>query len=303
MAVNSANAVLKGIKSLFAAGISADFTPMFNDLINYYNSESNSEKIYISAGVPGYVEWDGELATGDYQDYAYEIDNIHYARAIEVNRDTLDDSKKYLGPTIENKVRELINLYQIMPDKLVQDLLDANGAAFDGSAFFATSRSFDTGSNTINNLISGTLSTAYTAATFTADFQSAFNKLAGFKDKNDNPFNSAMDMVAIVPAQHYAIAQSVLEGQAGGLIYTSGTETARWRGKARVMLNNRQAQSNDDWYLVNLAAIQKPFMGTKRQPVKWDMVDNPLNINIAYKGDFRMGMGYHNPMSIVKINN
>lgn len=303
MAFNSANAVEKGIKALFATGIQADFKPLFDPMINYYTSESASEKIYISGAVPGFKEWSGQMATADYKDYLYEIVNKHYAMAIPVNRDTLDDSKKYLGPTVETKVAELIQVYSNFQDSLGQALLDANGNAFDGSAFFATSRTFDTGSNTIKNLATGTLSTAYTTATFTADFQSAFNALAGFFDKNGNPYNANLDLVAFVPAQHYAVAKKVLEGEMGGLVYTSGTETANWRGAAKVILNPRQVQTNNDWYLVNLAAVQKPFMGTKRAPVRWNMKDDPECTDIKYIADFRMGLGYHNPMSIVKINN
>ena len=113
MAISSANVVEKGIKALFAEGIAAAKTPIFEQTFNLVDSVSNEEIIYISGGLPGFVEWEGEHKADDFQDYKYAIDNKHWIRQIPVNRDKLEDSKEYLSATIQTKVQGLSSDYNI----------------------------------------------------------------------------------------------------------------------------------------------------------------------------------------------
>ncbi len=301
---NSANALLKGIKSEFIQMLAIAPNSVYDPFINRTKSNSDNEKYWIPESLPGIKEWLDERHFTDFTDESLTVKNKSWDNGIRVDRDTLDDSREYLGGNLENWVKMLVDTYKDFPDELCQSLLTANSVAFDNTAFFSTSRTnLDTGSNTINNLITGTSSSTYSLAEFEADYKSAKTALLSMRDKNDRPFNKKPKLVAFVPAHMEDVAKVLLAARQE-LIYVSSVQSNLYAGDAEVIVNYEQTSSTDnDWYLINVASTFKPFVIQERKSPEWEVWDDTKFKYIDYGFYFRMGYNFLNPMSAVKVNN
>lgn len=301
---NSAIAVFKGIRSEFSQGLQNAPESTYDPMIDRVKSNSDKEDYWIPVTVPKIKAWLDQRHFSDMADKKLEIYNKPWDDGITVDRDTLDDSRATLGGNLEKWIKSMVDTYKDFPDELGQTLLTANSAAFDGTAMFATSRTnLDTGSNTINNLLTGTSSSTYSLAEFEADYKAAKTKLLGFRDKHNRAFNKNPKLAVFVP-QHMEDVARVLLADRQELIYVSSLQSNLYAGDAQVLVNWEQTTTTDnDWYLVNLNANWKPFIIQDRKAPEWMMDDNKMNKNIFYGFDFRMGYGFGNPMSIVKTNN
>lgn len=300
---NSPIALLKGIKGDYNRLMATSQINDFEKVIDRVKSDTNEEIYHIPETLPGFKEWLDKRHYTDFTDKSLTVKNKAWDTGVPVDRDTLSDSKKYLGGDVEMWVKSIVQMEKSFPAKLCQLLLDANSAAFDGTAMFATSRSnIDTGSNTINNLLTGTSSSTYALSEFEADYKAAKIALGGFKDKNNDPFNEGMKLAVVVP-QHIQDVASTLLASRQELIYVSGTKNNPYAGDAEIIVNYRQASTDNDWYLVNINSPYKPFLIQDREGLKWNVIDNIENKALKYTADFRMGYSFLNPFSIVKTNN
>lgn len=301
---NSAIALLKGIKGEFSSLLQTMPNSSFDKVITRVKSNSNEEKYRIPESMPRIKEWIDQRHYGDLSDKFMTVVNKSWDNGLLVDRDTLDDSREYLGGDVEAWVRTLVDTYKSFPDEAVQAILDANTTAFDGTALFATSRpNLDTGSNTIYNLVSGTSSTTYSLSEFQTDYKSAKSYLFGQKDKNNKAFNKGAKLAVIVPAHLEDVARNLLV-TTQQLIYVSGTISNQYAlDNTEIIVNWEQSSSDNDWYLVNLGASFKPFLIQDRKGPQWMYKDDPEYKDIKYGFDFRMGYAPLNPMAIVKVNN
>lgn len=301
---NSALAVYKGIRTEFSQGLQNAPESVYDPMIDRVKSDSNKENYWIPVTVPKIKAWLDQRHFSNMSDKKLEIYNEDWDDGIRVDRNTLSDSKKTLGGNLEKWIKGMVDTYKDFPDELCQVLLTANSNAFDGTAMFATSRgNLDTGSNTINNLLTGTSSSTYSTAEFEADYKSAKTALLGLRDKHNRAFNKNPKLAVFVP-QHMEDQAKVLLADRQELIYVSSVQSNLYAGDAQVIINWEQTTTTDnDWYLVNLNATWRPFIIQDREGPKWEFEDNWKAKYIDYGYSFRMGFGFGNPMSIVKINN
>jgi phage major head subunit gpT-like protein len=303
MAYNSPKALLKGIKADFAKIFATSPLPVFDKVITRVNSNSNEEKYWLPESMPGIKEWLDSRHFGDFGDKFMTVTNKDWDAGLKVERNTINDSREYLGGNVEAWVKMLVDTTKQFPDEVCQALLTANLNAFDGTAMFATSRPYiDSGSNTLNNLITGTSSSTYSLAEFEADYASAKSKLLGMKDKNNRPFNPNYRIGVIVPQHMEDLAKTLLADRQN-MIYVSGTKSNLYAGDAEIIVNHYQGATDNDWYVCNLNASFKPFLIQDRKNVEWNVWDDTKSKFVEYGLDFRMGYAFLNPFSIVKINN
>ena len=279
----------------------------FNEFIKTIPMDSDKEEFWFPGAVTGFEEWLNEISYTGFKDYMLTIRNKHYQKGLMLNRDWLSDAKSTaIGTKIEGFVKDIAKKYISFPDKKCQALLEANSVAFDNTAMFATSRpNLFTGSNTICNLETGTLSTAYTTSTFSDDYEDAEQLLLEMKDSDDTPFNEAPKIIAFVPVHLKGIAETVLGAKMSTYIdaATSAQVSNKYAGMAEIQINYRQANSDNDWYLINANADYPAFIKGDRQGIKSHMKDDEESKDLKYWSEFRLGVGFLNPMSIVKINN
>ncbi len=293
---NSPNAVLKGIKAYFA-GLFVN-APVSNakKVMETVTSDGAYEDYWIPSSASVLREWIDEIAYSDGKDYKFTIFNKDFGGGFKVKRNTLSDSRKSLGGNVEKWIKQIFREWITLPDTFVEILLEKNGEAFDGTAFFANSRNLDTGDNTIDNIYSGT---GVTDAKILDDFEGAYNQLIGFKDKNNNPFNRDPKLAVYVPAHLANAFRRLFSPKA---TQRSGSSNI-YAGEVEIIVNYSQAGSNNDWYLLNTAAPFKPFILQEREKPTWNMKDEKDNINIKYFTTGRYGYGYGNPTAIIKVDN
>jgi phage major head subunit gpT-like protein len=303
MAYNSPKALLKGIKADFAKLFATSPESLFAPVITRVNSNSNEEKYWLPESMPGIKEWIDKRHFGDFGDKFMTVTNKDWDSGLQVERNTINDSREFLGGNVEAWVKMLVDTAKQFPDELCQNILDNNSKTFDDTALFATSRSnIDTGSNTINNLLTGTSSSTYSLSEFETDYKSAKTKLLGFRDKNNRTFNKKYRLSVIVPPHMEDLAKTLLSDRME-LLYISGTKNNLYAGDAQIIVNSYQAATDNDWYLVNINASFQPFLIQDRQGVQWQDWDDTKSKFVEYGFDFRMGFSALNPFCIVKTNN
>lgn len=292
---NSALAVLKGIRSDFAKGLQNVTDSVVKKFTEFIKSDTAEETFFIGDAIPNLQEWLDEIKFTDINDFSLTLKNKKWSNGTLVDRDTLNDSKKSLGTGLTIWIRSLINKWKFFPDKLINKLLIANPVTFDKTAFFATSRPNLEGDNTINNIHTGT---GTTLAQVEADLSTARSILRSFKDRNGEPFNEGMKMLIYAPTQ----LESVFLKLASNEFLGSG-ESNLHKGTFELVLNDHQADNNDDWYIINIAAAMKPFIYQNREAPKFMMKDDEFNTKIKYATTGRSNASVLNPTAIIKVNN
>lgn len=300
---NSSKVLLKGIKAKFMSMMLTTPEPTFGFAIQNETSKSNKEIYWMPHSLPAIKEWIVNIGFSSVQDDYFEVLNKDWEDGLRVKRNTLEDSE--IESSINMWVKSMADQYKDFPDELGQKILSDNAAIWDGTALFSNTRAnIDTASNTIDNLYSGTLSTAYTTTTFAADFEGALNDIKGFKDKSNRSFNKRMKPVVFVPTHLYPIAKKILgDYQTYIDAGTAAQVTNIYANQAEIIENWEQGSSDNDWYIINKNAPIKPFLIQSRKGVEWNMDDNKKVKFIDYWFTFRMGYSGLNPFSIIKIDN
>jgi phage major head subunit gpT-like protein len=296
---NSAIAVLKGIRSEFAKQLGDYTAPLFAPFVSRVKSDSNNEDYRYRDTIGTIREWKTRRVTEDFKDYKYQIVNKPFEFTLDVDRFTLDDSKKTLGGAIEQEIRQAAQLWKGFEDEQVYELITDNGTAYDGSTFFATSHNID-GDNAIDNLKTGTQTGTYTLAQIEADLATARTAMYGYRDNKDRPINTNPRWIVLIPSQLHDKFLTLRNSQD---VYISGTKTNIYQNSFEIVLNHWQSTSDYDWYLINANATILPFTVQERMKMRWDVKDDMENRYIKYMSTARYGFGYSAFTSICKINN
>lgn len=279
MAFNSPQAFIKGAKLEFLKMQQAKpYGSVFGKYIKSITSNANEEKFPIFVDNPGIREFVDRIGFGDFGMKYMTLTPSTFYNGTQIDYDTWEDSKPNIGNTIKEWVTSLKFKYDIFDDSKCEAALEANGNAYDGTAFFATSRpNLNTGTNTINNLISGTLSTAYTEATLAADYISARNALWAMKDADNLPFNPVINkLTALIPYHMEDVFQLVFGDRTKRIIDVgaSAAKDNQYSGAITYVVNPYQSASNDDWYLICENNPFPPFAKIDRDKMKWFNLDD-----------------------------
>jgi hypothetical protein len=301
---NSPIAVMKGARVTLADLIKSNPSTIFDSFVTKGTSKSDKELFPVFLSRQGMRKFTDKISFQDQIMKYMEVINETWYNGFEIGFDTMSDSQETMGQLVKTYCMGLADDYLVEKDMNLNAVLSANGNWIDGSAFFVTSRSnFDTGSNTINNLQTGTLSSAYTYATLTNDFTLAINAMAAMKDRTNKPMNPDLsDLTAIIPTQMREIFDYTF-GDKMQLVYSSGTINNQYAGRVKIVLNPFQATTDNDWYLVNNKATFKPFYLQDREGVTWDQEDDKITRQHRFSFTVRYGAKLLNPFCIQKINN
>jgi phage major head subunit gpT-like protein len=292
---NSPIALLKGIKVEFNQFLASHQGHMFSDFVRMTKSDTDKENYRFLSNLPYLKEWLDEIDFKDYEDFSYEIENKAWQQGIAVDRHTLSDSRKQLGASIEDEIRLIAQNFSDFPDKLVYDLMIANGTCFDGGAFFKTTH---VKLGTIDNLKTGT---GTTLAQLETDLGTARNAMYGYVDGNGIPINTNPRFVVLAPTQ---LHDKFLTLRNSTQIYDgSGNKTNIYNQSFDIVLNHWQSTSDNDWYLININHPIKPFIYQMRDKPKFEMEDQRSKKYIKYFVTARMNAGYGNPAAICKTDN
>lgn len=195
---------LRSVKGLYyvelAKQLGARWAPMVSSA---FPTDQPSEQYPWLRAVPVLRKWEGERSAQELGTDAVTIFNDDYETTIEFR---IPDFRRDKTPQIQARISDLAMRVAQHPERLLSDLLIANGTAtYDSAAFFGTTRVVGS-SGTINNdlgtgdgLAGGS---APSTAQMAANLLIAMQQLMGFRDDKGEPFNEgAREFVVMVPAK------------------------------------------------------------------------------------------------------
>lgn len=306
----TSNAVLKGIKSAWIDLLKTGGFQGTDAFTTVLQSQSNTEDYYIAKTNPIIKNLVDEVNFGEIGDFKLSVDNKTYYNAVREDRYRIEDSKEYLTNSIELQLRNISRELADFESKLVSDALLSGSTeavsqlsleqynAFDGKAFFSTTRNIP-GSTATNNKYT---QTGITLATFEADYDGARNQLINLKDGNGRPYNQNPKLIVFVPPAMEIVAKQLLSPTQNLISSTGSLKNNVYAGDAEVVVNWAVAGTTQyRWYLINTAKKDLALV-QNRMDAEWYMEDDQKKPWVGYYYKLRKGVSLLNPMSAVRVS-
>lgn len=180
-------------------------------LTNMVTSDQPYELHKWLTGAPAMTKWTGSRTRQTLTDYSLNVVNDKWESTLEFD---IDDVRRDKTGQIMRRVAELGQKAATLPQRVFSTLLNANGKAYDGVAFFADSHTV--GGSTIDNSISTAAATGVlpTVAEMVQSILDQLQSLWSFKDDKGDPCNEfAKQFMLMVPPQYAAAAIGALNNE------------------------------------------------------------------------------------------
>jgi len=268
------------MESILAKGLLTNFFEGYNSVETHWQevatkvpSTARSENYAWIGSIPRLRRMKGERVPKKLLEHTYTITNEEFEASIEVNHaDIKDDQTGQYGI----QAKSIGESAKAFPDELVFETLLPGGftsLCYDGQYFFDTDHPIgETGSTQSNKL---------TVALDATSFQTARTMLRKMKDDFGRPtMNRNMDLLIVVPADLEATAETIFEA----LVNSNGA-TNTLKGKARILVADWLADTNN-WYLLNVAGIIKPFVVQEREFIPFEALEEGSESNFMRKKNY-----------------
>ena len=268
------------MESILAKGLLTNFFEGYNSVETHWQevatkvpSTARSENYAWIGSIPRLRRMKGERVPKKLLEHTYTITNEEFEASIEVNHaDIKDDQTGQYGI----QAKSIGESAKAFPDELVFETLLPGGftsLCYDGQYFFDTDHPIgETGSTQSNKI---------TTALDATSFQTARTMLRKMKDDFGRPtMNRNMDLLIVVPADLEATAETIFEA----LINSSGA-TNTLKGKARILVADWLSDTNN-WYLLNVAGIIKPFVVQEREFIPFEALEEGSESNFMRKKNY-----------------
>ena len=252
----------RGLRAEFSKALQVVPDAILDSLMMPISSTVRDEKYGWLGAVPQMQRFLDEKQPKGALNNSYTISNVPYEATIKVDKFDLKDDQ--VGAAFL-RTRDLTVRGKLFPQKLLMDTVVANGPAYDGTAFFATTHSQGS-SGTQSNLLTGTGTTAVAIQT---DFYAAWAALIGFKDDAGEPMVSASSMVrpvVVCPVALFGVFQ-VLQQAA---VINNQTNTIK--GLFDLSASPRLTDVND-WYLFDVGTELKPYVKQEIDPLTFGALE------------------------------
>lgn len=268
------------MESILAKGLLTNFFEGYNSVETHWQevatkvpSTARSENYAWIGSIPRLRKMKGERIPKKLLEHTYTITNEEYEASIEVNHaDIKDDQTGQYGI----QAKSIGESAKAFPDELVFETLLPGGftsLCYDGQYFFDTDHPIgETGSTQSNKI---------TSALDATSFQTARTMLRKMKDDFGRPtMNRNMDLLIVVPADLEATAETIFEA----LVNSNGA-TNTLKGKARILVADWLSDTNN-WYLLNVAGIIKPFVVQEREFIPFEALEEGSESNFMRKKNY-----------------
>jgi len=290
-------ALLTGFRAVFVESFdAAKNATEYLKICSVFDSLTEKETYAWLGTVPKMSEWVDERVQHGLLGHDYTITNKHYEATLSVKRDALEDDKYGL---IKPRVMQLAQEAARHPDELTFSLLDdgQTGLAYDGTAFFANSRTIGDSAN-IDNLISAA---GQTEANIRTDIGNAYKLMGLYQDDRGRPMGLIPDTIVCSPELVGTIVSALKPG-------VSGVE--RWESSVikQIIVSPWIDGDATDWYVLCTKAVLKPIFFQNRKKPEFTALDSPtsenvfMRNNILYGVDARYNVGYGDPRTAIVIN-
>lgn len=280
-------------------------TQSWKNIAQIVDSNSLNEAVPFSGAAPRVIDTtDGTLQYEDVNDYLIEISNRVFQAGWSIKREAFDDDRIGL---FASKPSEMAEAAAEHPGEYIWGLIELNGLAYDGTAFYANSRTIGA-SATIDNILAGTgtdpvaLLTDLTAAqiqmfNFQTDKGRAIKRMGNVITCPINLFQNWFDALGVRSVNDAGEMTRVTPGEP---FFTAGRYT---------VIVNPEATDTNNWQLHHVASTRKPFILTNRVApilegtISTDNYEWREERMAKYSTYARYGRGYGDPrLSILTTN-
>lgn len=298
--------VTSDMTTALRTSIQAIFNKGLGDMAAQYETWKKIATVFSSTGdkeeyswfgqVPSLKEWKDNRQLSGLAPHSYTLTNKDWESTIEVHKNALADDK--LGQ-IPSRVRQLVRAYYRGIIREVFSRLDygATGIAFDGTAFFADTRTIKSSGN-IDNLLSGAYSGS--AAEVRTAIAAGAAAMAGFCDENGEYLGLIPDLIVCSPAMGPVIQEAIRPDY-------SGAKRPEAQYVQDIIVSPWIDADSLDWYLLCTTEEVKPIIFQNRQNPEVVNLDKPDSYDafmkklLYYGVEARFETGYGDPRTAVKI--
>lgn len=177
-------------------------------IANMVTSDQPLEVYKWLGQAPNMKKWAGERERQKLRDSGLTVVNDKFTATIEAD---IDDVQMDQTGQLMMRVKDLGAKAATLPDRLFSTLIEANGTAYDGAAFFASHSTWGTVANDISASGTGAPDTP-TSAEMSAAVLKSIQTMMGFTDENGDPVNEdAMSFLIMVPVKYWSAAKAALQ--------------------------------------------------------------------------------------------
>ncbi len=253
-----------------------------------------SEEDYRWLGVmPVFQEWLGDITVEDLKDYEYTIRNKHFAGAVGIDRDELEDDKFGL---IIPRIQSLVFRALVHRGRMIHDLIDGGDVnlAFDGLPFFDDVAA---GVRPNDNLLGGTLNaTVPNIAEVMTAIETMRAAMMQFVDDKGEIIGLAPDTFVIHPL-YERVFRTVNESTSDPSI-TGGIGAANpVRSWIKEIIPDPAAPVANEFYGFCTDYPVKALVYQQRQETELWLDDTNVKVNrkLVFGSDYRGNAGYALP--------
>jgi len=262
-------------------------------------SDGGEEDYRWLGTMPLFTEWLGDITVEDLADYEYTIKNKHFAGAVGVDRDELEDDKFGL---IIPRIQSLAYRALVHRGRRIHTLI-ANGTtnlAFDGIAFFS-----NVSAPRVNdNLLAGTLTaTGGTLAQVQADIDAMRQAMMAFVDDKGEIIGLAPDTFVVHPLYERLFRMVAESSTDPTLTLPSGVKNVfqGWIKEVVVDPALAVADANDFYGFCTEYPIKGLVFQNRQERETWlDDTNKNVNKKLVFGADYRAGYGYALPQLACK---
>lgn len=234
--------------------------------------------------VPRMREWLGPRVSKAIDSYDFEVVNRKFEDTIELSREDLEDNED-MG-LFAPLASDLGMAAAMLPDDLVAEALIGADAAlcYDGQFFFDTDHPYDGGTQA-NLLTSQPLNEA--------NYIEARAAMRSLLDDRGDPLNVNPNLLVVPPSLEHVgrtLVEAQMIDQGAGDTNTHSGQSNVYRGTARVLVVPRlEADSAEDWYLMDTTRAIKPFIFQERIAPKLTAKTSETDDNVFDRDVFVWG--------------
>jgi hypothetical protein len=280
----------------------------WKDLVLRVPSTSLKEAVPFSGAAPRVQDTtEGTLDYEDIRQYLVEVSNRVFQAGWMIEREAFSDDRYQL---YGGKPGEMAEAAAEHPGEYIWQLIELNGLAYDGKAFYLASgggRSFGKGA-VVDNIVPGA---GTTPANLLADLNKCQIRMFGFETDKGRKIKRMGNLIScsIDLFQNWFEALAVLNDQdAGTRTVAMPGEPIFTAGRYTVVVNP-EATDADNWQLHHIAGTRRPFLMTDREAphlegtISVDSYEWREERVAKYSTYGRYGRGYADPRLSILVTN
>jgi len=221
-----------------------------------FQGTQETEKYTFLTDVPGMQVWNGQRGMTTHKRIEFSVTGTKYQTTTEFDA---DDFRRDKTSQILARIAELASRAAQLPQTLISALINANSAAYDGTAFFADSGHVNANGDTIDNIVTqaAATGTSPTEAEAATGILAAIAQMLAFKDDAGQPRNEMMQRAVVMTPP---FAWGAVVGAIKNLFVAAGqSNTLLATGLSLIPVMNPRLTATDKIYVFRADSDVKPF--------------------------------------------